>query len=120
MLWWQNKVTGSYTISAEPKYSGKMFVSVKGKSAVNAPLRTVHPLSACGDRVCIIHRPTNHHMSDWPLIWREDRGIFERVCGHGISHPDPDQGQFWAENNQEWKWVHGCDRCCSPRWEDKA
>lgn len=90
------------------------------RKASDVPLNSVHPVSACGGRVCIIHQPTKHHMSDWPLIWRDDVGIFERICGHGIGHPDPDQGAFWAENNLDWRWVHGCDRCCVPRYEDTA
>jgi hypothetical protein len=49
-----------------------------------------------------------HHMRDWPLIWRNDRGIFERKCPHGIGHPDPDQG------GPNFSAVHGCDGCCSP------
>jgi hypothetical protein len=32
----------------------------------------------------------------------------ERICEHGIGHPDPDQIM-----RDEAGWVHGCDGCCS-------
>lgn len=53
-------------------------------------------------------------MSDWPAHWRHDRGILERVCSHGIGHPDSDQFDFWRETGQEWQGIHGCDGCCQP------
>lgn len=56
---------------------------------------------------CPIHRPTDHHMRSWPLIYRFDRAIFERRCEHGIGHPDPD-------SLDETHGVHGCDGCCRP------
>lgn len=77
-------------------------------------LRNVHAPDKCRGRACVIHAPTEHHMSTWTLHYREDRAIFERLCRHGIGHPDPDQFEFWEETNQEWQAVHGCDGCCSP------
>ena len=76
-------------------------------------LTGVHLAAKCEGRPCVIHNPTKHAMSDWPLIWRDDRvpGIFERICPHGIGHPDIDQRDFWLETNQEWQEVHGCDGC---------
>lgn len=53
-------------------------------------------------------------MRRWPMNWRGDRGILERICPHGIGHPDPDQREFWNETGQEWQGVHGCDACCDP------
>lgn len=41
-------------------------------------------------RPCPIHWPTLHHMRTWPQHWRSDRGIIERICTHGVGHPDPD------------------------------
>jgi hypothetical protein len=43
-------------------------------------------------------------MRSWPQHWRGDRGIIERVCDHGIGHPDPD------DRNRDK--IHGCDGCC--------
>lgn len=61
---------------------------------------------------CVIHNRTNHHMRWWPLHWRGDRGMFERICDCGIGHPDPDQGPYWSYSGQDWQWVHGCCGCC--------
>jgi hypothetical protein len=43
-------------------------------------------------------------MKEWPQNWREDRGIMERICPHGIGHPDPDDPTTDK--------IHGCDGCC--------
>lgn len=100
-------------------------------------MRNVHPLSACADQVvCVIHRPSEHHMRRWPLLWRSDRypGLFERICPHGVGHPDPDQFEHWAIAFARWRpplsadvvndhygpenpyagiAIHGCDGCCA-------
>lgn len=74
----------------------------------------VHDADHCDPELsCVIHNPSGHHMSSWHLHWRGDRGIFERICPHGIGHPDPDQFEFWAQTCQEWQSVHGCDGCCA-------
>lgn len=78
----------------------------------------VHPEAVCAGQTCVLHNPLNHGMRDWKLIWREDRGIFERICSHGIGHPDPSQFEFWAEMNAMYEAVHGCDGCCIEKKED--
>ena len=75
-------------------------------------LRNVHNHSDTCDQSCVIHNPTDHHMSRWPLLWRDDRAIFERLCKHGIGHPDPDQNPYWNAADQAWQGRHGCDGCC--------
>lgn len=77
-------------------------------------LRDVHDPALCQFRACVIHNPTEHHMREWPLHWRDDRGIFERICAHGVGHPDPDQLEFWQHLGLESVDVHGCDYCCVP------
>jgi hypothetical protein len=62
---------------------------------------------------CSVHRPSDHHMRTWYPHWRSDRGILERICEHGIGHPDPDQFQYWNQTDQDWQRVHGCCGCCS-------
>lgn len=57
---------------------------------------------------CPIHSASQHHMSEWRQHWRADRGIIERICPHGVGHPDPD-GMFDPADG-----VHGCDGCCRP------
>lgn len=71
-----------------------------------------HERSAVCDEGCVIHNRTDHRMRWWPLKWRGDRGIFERVCRHGVGHPDPDQFPYWVSVGEEGQGVHWCDGCC--------
>ena len=64
----------------------------------------VHSKKDCVGPHCPIHNPSDHHMKDWPTHWRDDLGILERICEHGVGHPDPDD--VHADP------VHGCDGCC--------
>jgi hypothetical protein len=50
-------------------------------------------------------------MADWEQHWREDKGAFERICPHGIGHPDP-ADRYYKFN--EYNGIHGCDGCCEP------
>ncbi len=76
----------------------------------------VHPATPDCAKGCVIHSPSAHSMRDFPTHWREDRGLMERICPHGIGHPDPDQLAFIARtqgiNEARWESVHGCDGCC--------
>lgn len=87
-------------------------------------LTNVHPVSACEGQFCVVHNPSSHHMRDWPLHWRDDRRFFERICPHGVGHPDPDQISYWQR-----KWgrayadvqaVHGCEGCCEKGAGDES
>jgi hypothetical protein len=49
-------------------------------------------------------------MRRWPQNWRGDRYLIERICPHGVGHPDPD------DLNPDT--VHGCDGCCTPPHPD--
>ena len=71
----------------------------------NGVIRNVHSPSVCAGEFCCIHNPSNHHMAEWPQAWREDRYLMERICPHGIGHPDPD------DLNPDI--THGCDGCCA-------
>ncbi len=77
-------------------------------------LVNVHDPAACAGRACVIHGPSGHHMAGWPLNWRDDRGLMERICPHGIGHPDPDDVAYRERVNQRGFGVHGCDGCCVP------
>lgn len=75
----------------------------------------VHPFDACKGDTCVLHKMTDHRMRSFPQYWRSDRRIMERICPHGVGHPDPDQYDFWRVSlGKDWKWetVHGCDGCC--------
>lgn len=65
---------------------------------------------------CPLHAPSSHHMITWKLLWRDDEGIFERICPHGIGHPDPDVLAFLRNKLGDEEVflgeVHSCDGCC--------
>ena len=73
-------------------------------------LINVHSKKTCKGNYCCIHNPSQHALIDAPQHWREDRGIMERICEHGIGHPDFDQIMKRKED-----WIHGCDGCCAPK-----
>lgn len=70
----------------------------------------VHKEGECRGEFCVIHNPSQHALAGAPTHWRFDRGLMERVCIHGVGHPDPDH---LAHSNDEDEGVHGCDGCCS-------
>jgi hypothetical protein len=68
-------------------------------------VKNVHNKLECNPP-CTIHAHSRHSLCDTPLLWRNDRGIFEHMCQHGIGHPCPD-----SLNNND-SGIHGCDGCC--------
>jgi len=74
-----------------------------------------HSPSACAGDPCPVHNVSDHHMRDWPQHYRNDRGITERICPHGIGHPDPDDRCC----RTPYGGVHGCDGCCTPPEEKR-
>ncbi len=75
----------------------------------------VHDKANCKGPYCCIHNPSSHHMRGWPTLWRDDRYLMERVCPHGIGHPDPDHLAYLPTNVAYTEGVHGCDGCCIER-----
>jgi hypothetical protein len=76
-----------------------------------------HAPDQCAGQECCIHNRSDHVMRKFPQHFRWDRGIMERICPHGVGHPDPDQGTFFEVafgENAKAQWVHGCDGCCDP------
>ena len=82
-------------------------------SAPILPLVNVHDRAECAGRGCVIHHPSAHHMRTWPLNWREDLRAMERVCLHGIGHPDPDDLAWQVSQGRAHAGIHGCDGCCT-------
>lgn len=74
----------------------------------NQVVHNVHSKSKCKGKHCPVHNPSDHHMRDWPQHFRSDRGITERICPHGVGHPDPDDINAKGSDS-----IHGCDGCCS-------
>jgi hypothetical protein len=81
----------------KPRYNKKtkVWTLVGGQK-----LKNVHAEDKCLGEYCCIHNPSNHSMRAFPMNYRPDRGIMERICPCGIGHPDPDDP---TENK-----VHGC------------
>lgn len=76
----------------------------------------VHPSGTCAGQNCSIHNPSNHPLKNAPLNWREDRKMMERICQHGVGHPDPDDVAYnviAAGKDEEVYSMHGCDGCCA-------
>lgn len=83
----------------------------------NGVLDNVHDESDdCKKYGCSIHNPSDHKMKDWPRNWRNDRGLMERICEHGVGHPDPDHlGYIFrtqGSNAMMIESIHGCCGCC--------
>jgi hypothetical protein len=79
-----------------------------GHQITIAPLviRGVHLDAECMGRTCLMHNPSPHHMTSWPLVWDMQRKVFLRVCRHGVAHPDPDS---WGDKSHP----AGDDGCCA-------
>ncbi len=74
---------------------------------------TIHPPQRCAGFHCPWHNPSDHHITTWMRVIRTDRNnLMERVCPHGIGHPDPDSLEWLRRIGVRDDGVHSCDRCC--------
>lgn len=78
-------------------------------------LMVVHGRDQCAGEFCCIHNPSDHPLRHRPLNWRwappyDYRRIMERICEHGVGHPDPDDVKV---RSSSYEGIHGCDGCCS-------
>lgn len=74
----------------------------------------VHAPVKCKGHKCIFHNPSKHGMRNWPMNLRET-GLVERMCEHGVGHPDPDSADYMdiLFGHEPGTWAtHGCDGCC--------
>lgn len=69
-----------------------------------------HEESRCRGDYCTLHNRPNHPMRSFPQNFRSDLMLMERVCEHGVGHPDPDDFRL---RSGEVSGEHGCDLCCS-------
>lgn len=74
----------------------------------------VHPRGKCQGEHCPMHNPSPEAESIGRTHWRYDRQIMERICEHGVGHPDPDD--FKILNGSD-SGIHGCDGCCVRKGE---
>jgi len=72
----------------------------------------IHQPDALCETVCVVHNPSQGMHRTLTPIWRTDLQILERICPHGIGHPDPDQTLYLAQSGQMAKVLHSCDGCC--------
>ena len=73
-------------------------------------IMNVHLEGDCLGDFCPIHRPSDHIMRDFDMHWRDDRYLMERICPHGIGHPDPDDPKI--QFHMPGEGIHSCDGCC--------
>lgn len=78
---------------------------------------------ACWQHGCVIHNPTNHCMRHLPTNWRSDRRLMERICKHGVGHPDPDAINYIRRTRGDAEAsaasVHGCcGECCEGAYDE--
>lgn len=76
----------------------------------------IHSRRLCEGRPCVFHNPSDHHMRHLKRNIRYDRAycLVERICPHGVGHPDPDSLAFVAAKTDSYASIHGCcgKRCC--------
>ena len=92
--------------------------------ATSFRITRVHSVKDCSGEYCIVHNPSPKAIAMGELNWRPDRGLFfERVCEHGVGHPDPDHMAHLKtlvdrglldQAHVDAEGVHGCciHRCC--------
>ena len=72
-------------------------------------LQAHEPDECMSPDACTIHNRTDHHMRHFKQFYRFERGIMERICSHGVGHPDPDDIKIINGADDG---THGCDGCC--------
>ena len=78
----------------------------------------VHAAADCDRTIaCPIHHPSNHPLRAAPLAWHNDVRHIQRICSHGLRHPDPDGLVFVRLTrgpSAAWELIaHNCDGCCA-------
>jgi hypothetical protein len=103
-----------HPLSYMPEYEQLVEVQLEHSPVI----LVAHPFTKCDGTVCALHNRTDHAMRSFPQHWRYDRGLIERICPHGVGHPDPDQRgylvQRYGERRADAEFIHGCcwERCC--------
>lgn len=101
------------------RYSKPILVADPVFGAVAMCWLSVHDRADCKGQKCALHNPSPHHMRTWTKVVRLDKiGLVERLCGHGVGHPDPDSLAYYARTltlplfKGYALGSHGCDGCC--------
>lgn len=96
-----------------PLFDAKDLIFLHGGDALQT-----HAPARCEGDACCIHNPSSHPLDKAPLNWRADRYLMERICSHGVGHPDPDDLAHKKRRMAPTDYdgytfgVHGCDGCC--------
>jgi hypothetical protein len=103
----------------DARYDEALYVAVVSQGVV------YHDWNACSvldapnggklEEACPFHYPSQHSMREWPIKIRTDRNnLVERLCEHGVGHPDPDSlAYLQAHLGVRDEGAHGCDGCCA-------
>lgn len=78
------------------------------------PPLVVHDDSRCRGRNCCIHNPSPHPLGRHPMYWRGIWVGMDRICDHGLAHPDPDDRRYRYSVGLPLHVEHECDGCCYP------
>ena len=74
----------------------------------------VHTRWKCVLDWCCLHRPSEHGTRALPMLFRG--ATVDRLCTHGVEHPDPDAHAYLEFVGSEGYDTHGCDGCCGREW----
>lgn len=80
-------------------------------------LLQTHPAWSCAGQFCCVHNPSDHPLRDAPLFWLQDTRSMDRLCSHGVRHPDYDDFAFKVRSGFPRYMLaivgaHSCDGCC--------
>ena len=91
-------------------------IPIVGAHGPVAGVLVTHDSTECALAYCCIHKPSGHPLASAPLRWQNDLRFMERVCAHGIGHPDPDSLDYinalFGEMAAAFVSTHRCDGCC--------
>ena len=77
-----------------------------------------HDAGECLLDHCPSHNPSRHPLASAPLRWRQDLELMERICPHGVGHPDVDSLNYIdvveGSGRAARLSAHTCDLCCVP------
>lgn len=82
---------------------------VVSKANPSVRLTNLHDVSSCGE-YCDVHNRRHPAEVEYPLNWRDDRGIMEYICPCGIGHPTYAQKAYNRSRGREYENIHGCCR----------
>lgn len=78
---------------------------------------SIHNPTQCAGRPCVFHNPSDHALSKAKVSYNESLHRVERVCSHGIHHPDVDEvvkvyDGFGETEALKFAKHNDCDGCC--------